>query len=109
MAMTVDSLLSSLQSHLTSQTPLIPVLHAQLGLPPTALTDELSELHAALVDCVNRKIDERRKEVSQWMEKCDLQETECVKLGRALGSHVKVVTSSVGELRKQQVRTVSSS
>lgn len=107
MATTVDSLLTSLQSHLTSQTPLIPTFHSQLGLPPTALTDELSELHAALVDCVDKKIDERRQEVSQWMEKCDFHESECVKLGRALGSHAKVVTSSVGELRKQHVSTVS--
>jgi Ase1/PRC1/MAP65 family protein len=109
MATTVESLLSSLQSHLNSQTPLIPVLHAQLGLPSTALTDDLSELHAALVDCVDRKIDERRKAVSEWMEKCDFLECECVKLSRALGSHAKVVATSVGELRKQQVRAVSSS
>ncbi|KAF8496347.1 microtubule associated protein-domain-containing protein [Gautieria morchelliformis] len=103
MATTVDSLLSSLQSHLISQTPLIPALHAQLGLPPTALTDELGELHTALVDCVDRKIGERQQEVTQWMNKCDLHEDECVKLTRALGSHVKNVTGSVGELRKQQV------
>jgi Ase1/PRC1/MAP65 family protein len=107
MATTVDSLLSSLQSHLTSQTPLIPALHAQLGLPPTALTDELGELHMALVDCVDRKIDERRQEVTQWMNKCNFHENECVKLARALGTHAKSVTGSVGELRKQQVGSSS--
>lgn len=106
MATTVESLLSSLQSHLNSQTPLIPVLHAQLGLPSTALTDDLSELHAALVDCVDRKIDERRKTVSEWMDKCEDLEGKCVKLSRALGSHVKVVATSVGEIRKQQVKTL---
>ncbi|KAF8586752.1 hypothetical protein K439DRAFT_916927 [Ramaria rubella] len=103
MATTVDSLLNSLQSHLTSQTPLIPALHAQLGLPPTALTDDLSELHTALVDCVDRKIDERRKEVAEWMRRCGVLENECLKLARALGSHTKAITGSVGELRKQQV------
>lgn len=107
MATTVESLLSSLQAHLTSQAVLIPVLHAQLGLPTTALTDELTELHTALVECVDRKIDERRKAVSEWMEKCNIVEGNCVKHSKALGSHAKVVATSVGELRKHQVRTIS--
>ena len=104
MVTTVDLLLNSLHTHLTSQTPIIPVLHAQLGLPPTALTDELGELHSALVDCVDRKIEDRRKEVGEWMEKCSQLEGDSLKLARALGSHAKVVAGSVGELRKEQVR-----
>lgn len=102
MATTVESLLTSLQSYLTTQTPLIPALHAQLGLPPTALTDELGELHSALIECVDRKINERRKEVEEWMKKCDGIESECIRLSKALGSHAKTLANSVGELRKQQ-------
>lgn len=103
MATTVESVLASLHTHLTSQTSLIPSLHAQLGLPPSALIDELNQLHAALVDTVDRKIEERRREVSEWMEKCAEVETDCIKHNKALGSFSKGVTYSVGELRKQQV------
>lgn len=103
MATTVESLLSSLQAHLTSQTPIIPSLHAQLGLPPTALTEDLAELHATLVDCVDKKIEERKRQVSEWMEKCVALENESLGFTKALGSHVKVIAGSVGELRKQQV------
>ncbi|GJJ12968.1 hypothetical protein Clacol_007215 [Clathrus columnatus] len=103
MATTVESLLTSLQTYLTAQTPIIPALHAQLGLPPTALTDELAELHNALIECVDKKIDGRRKEVEDWMNKCERVEIDCIRLSKALGSHAKTLANSVGELRKQQI------
>lgn len=104
MATTVESLVTSLQTYLTSQIPLIPALHAQLGLPPSALTDELAELHSALIDCVDKKIEERRIEVDEWMNKCEEIESVCIRFTKALGSHAKTLANTVGELRKQQVR-----
>jgi protein regulator of cytokinesis 1 len=81
----------------------MPILHGQLGLPPTALTEDLAELHAVLVDCVDKKIAERKEQVEEWTAKCGTLENESLRLLKALGSHAKVVAGSVGELRKQQV------
>ncbi|KIJ49148.1 hypothetical protein M422DRAFT_161626 [Sphaerobolus stellatus SS14] len=103
MATDIDNLLSSLHSHLTTQTSLIPALHAQLGLPETALREEISQLHAALVATVDQKIDERRREVEEWMDKCAALESECLKYNKALGAHAKGIAISVGELRRNQV------
>lgn len=103
MATTITSLLNSLQSHLQSQTQLLPTLHNQLGLPPTALTDELSTLQKQLTECVEAQIDVRRKQVDEWMSRCDEVESRCINYGKALGGHAKATGSSVGEIRKEQV------
>lgn len=102
-AMTLTSLLNSLHTHLQTQTQLLPTLHAQLGLPPTALEDELKALQEQLVKGVEKQIDLRRKEVEGWMEKCDRVENECLRYCKALGGNIKATGSSVGELRKEQV------
>ena len=86
-----------------SQTQLLPTLHAQLGLPPTALHDELSTLQQQLTQCIESQIDLRRKQVDGWMDKCALVEEECLRYGRALGGHLKSSGTSVGEIRKEQV------
>ncbi|THH09818.1 hypothetical protein EW146_g8570, partial [Bondarzewia mesenterica] len=65
----ITSLLDSLHTHLQSQTQLLPTLHAQLGLPPTALADELSALQQTLTQCVEDQIDGRRKQVNEWTAK----------------------------------------
>ncbi|TDL20353.1 hypothetical protein BD410DRAFT_791159 [Rickenella mellea] len=104
--LTISSLLDSLHKHLQQQTQLLPTLHAQLGLPDSALTRELSELQDLLENCVERQIEGRRKEVESWMEKCEEVEKDCLRLGRALGTHAKVVGASVGELRKQRALPV---
>ncbi|EIW55715.1 uncharacterized protein TRAVEDRAFT_38910 [Trametes versicolor FP-101664 SS1] len=103
MSTTITSLLNSLHTHLQSQTQLLPTLHAQLGLPPTALHDELSTLQQQLTQCIESQIDLRRKQVDQWMEKCSIIEDECLRYGRALGAHLKSSGPSVGEIRKEQV------
>lgn len=103
MSTTITSLLNSLHTHLQSQTQLLPTLHNQLGLPPTALADDLSALQKELTGCVERQIDARRKEVDQWMCKCEEVEKQCIRYANALGGHGKATGSSVGEIRKEQV------
>lgn len=99
----LTSLLNSLHSHLQQQTQLLPALHSQLGLPPTSLADELSALEQELTACVERQIDLRRKQVDQWMQKCSVVENDCGRYSKALGGHIKVTGSGVGELRKEHV------
>ncbi|KAJ7040686.1 microtubule associated protein [Mycena alexandri] len=84
--LTLTTLLNSLHTHLQSQTQLLPTLHAQLGLPPSALEDELKTLQQQLMRSVEAQIDTRRKE--------------------ALGGNVKATGSSLGELRKEKVLPV---
>lgn len=103
MSTTITSLLNSLHTHLQSQTQLLPTLHAQLGLPPTALHDELSALQQQLTQCIEGQIDLRRKQVDEWMEKCGTVEEDCLRYGNALGGHLKSSGTSVGEIRKEQV------
>lgn len=103
MATTITSLLNSLQSHLQSQTHLLPTLHNQLGLPPTALTDELAILQKQLTECIETQVEVRRKQVDEWMSRCDEVESCCIRYGKALGGHAKATGSSVGEIRKEQV------
>ncbi|KAJ3784520.1 microtubule associated protein [Lentinula aff. detonsa] len=98
----LTSLLNNLHTHLQTQTGLLPTLHAQLGLPPTALEDDLKKLQSLLIEGVETQIDSRRKEVEMWLEKCNGIEVECLKYAKALGGNVKATGSSVGELRKVQ-------
>lgn len=102
MAMTLTALLNSLHTHLQLQTQLLPTLHLQLGLQPTALEDELKTLQQQLVHSVELQIDKRRKEVEHWLEKCDSIENECVRYSKALGGNIKATGTSVAELRKEQ-------
>ncbi|KAF7798089.1 hypothetical protein EIP86_009303 [Pleurotus ostreatoroseus] len=103
MSTTLTSLLNSLHTHLQSQTQLLPALHNQLGLPATALADDLSVLQKELTECVERQIDTRRREVDQWMTKCEDVEKQCIGYANALGGNGKASGSSVGEIRKEQV------
>ncbi|VDB91686.1 unnamed protein product [Peniophora sp. CBMAI 1063] len=99
----ISSLLNSLHSHLQSQTQLLPALHTQLGLPPAALADELSLLQQSLTRCVEEQIDGRRREVDQWMLRCEEAEAECVNYNAVLGSGVKGSGCNFGEIRKEHV------
>ena len=99
----LTSLLDSLHTHLQHQTQLLPTLHAQLGLPPTAIEDELKSLQQQLVEGIERQIDIRRKEVHTWVEQCELVENECVRYSKALGGNTKVAGVSVAELKKEPV------
>ncbi|KAJ7472345.1 microtubule associated protein [Mycena galericulata] len=101
--LTLTTLLNSLHTHLQSQTQLLPTLHAQLGLPPSALEDELKMLQEQLMRSVEAQIDLRRKEVDNWMQKCESVEAECVHYTKSLGGNVKATGSSLGELRKEKV------
>ena len=104
--LTISTLLNSLHTHLQTQTQLLPTLHAQLGLPQSALTDELSALRERLASCVEQQIELRRQEVQEWMKKCDEVELSCSRYTKALGGHVKAIGASLGELRKQHVLPV---
>lgn len=104
--LTISSLLNSLHTHLQTQTQLLPTLHAQLGLPPSALSDELSALQQRLTETVESQIQTRRDEVDSWMKKCEDLSNDCTRYAKALGGHVKSTGASVGELRKQQVLPV---
>ena len=99
----LTSLLNSLHSHLQQQTQLLPALHSQLGLPHTSLADELSALEQELTACVERQIDLRRKQVDEWMQKCSVVENDCGRYSKALGGHIKVTGSGMGELKKEHV------
>lgn len=98
--MALTALLNSLHTHLQTQTQLLPTLHAQLGLPPSALEDELKDLEKQLMQSVENQIEQRQKEVDHWSEKCDIVEAECLRYSKSLGGNTKVAGSSVGELRK---------
>ena len=104
--LTISSILTSLQTHIQTQTQLLPTLHTQLGLPPSALVDELSSLQQRLADCVEKQIESRQREVDTWIHKCGGVEEECLRYSRALGPHIKIIGASVGELRKQHVLPV---
>ena len=97
----LTSLLDSLHTHLQQQTQLLPTLHAQLGLPPTAIEDELQSLQQQLVEGIERQIDARRKEVHAWVERCELVENECVRYSKALGGNTKVAGATVAELPRR--------
>lgn len=98
----LTSLLNSLHTHLQSQTQLLPTLHAQLGLPVTALEDELDSLKQKLMQSVESQIESRKKEVEKWVDKCGQVEVQCIRYSKALGGNIKATGSSVGELRKEQ-------
>ncbi|KAF7303775.1 hypothetical protein MIND_00607100 [Mycena indigotica] len=102
---TFTNLLNTLQSALSSELQLLPTLNAQLGRP-AALEDDISSLQDQLVRCVEACVEERRKEVDNWMGKCELVEQQCVNYTKALGGNIKATGSSLGELRKQQVLPV---
>ncbi|TFK70232.1 hypothetical protein BDN72DRAFT_888069 [Pluteus cervinus] len=99
---TLTSLLNSLHTHLQNQTQLLPTLHAQLGLPPSAIEDDLKALERKLMVEVESSVNGRKKEVEQWMEKCEEVENACLQYTRALGGNTKATGSSLGELRKEQ-------
>lgn len=101
-ATTLTSLLNSLHTHLQTQTQLLPTLHIQLGLPASALEEELKGLQEQLLEGVELRIDRRRKEVEEWMAKCEGLEHECLRYTKALGGNIKATGSSLGELRKEQ-------
>ncbi|KAJ6466840.1 microtubule associated protein-domain-containing protein [Mycena sanguinolenta] len=104
--LTLTTLLNTLHTHLHSQTQLLPQLHGQLGLPPSALEDELKNLQQQLMRSVETQIDLRRREVENWMEKCEAIEAECVHYTKALGGNIKATGNSLGELRKEKVLPV---
>ncbi|KAJ3509210.1 hypothetical protein NLJ89_g5340 [Agrocybe chaxingu] len=101
-AAALTSLLNSLHTHLQTQTQLLPTLHAQLGLPPSALEEDLKALQQQLVESVELQIEKRRKEVESWMERCDEIENQCVRYTKALGGNIKATGTNIGELRKEQ-------
>jgi protein regulator of cytokinesis 1 len=107
MSLTAETLLASLHEHLAFHTALLPQLHAQLGLPTTALATELEELRAILADAVEARVERRRKDVAMWAERCDELEKRCKDYSVALGGpsiagSIKGV-KPVAELRKEQV------
>ncbi|CAE6472496.1 unnamed protein product [Rhizoctonia solani] len=106
MSLTAETLLASLHEHLAFHTALLPQLHAQLGLPPTALATELQELRAVLADAVEERVERRKRDVAMWADKCDELERRCKDYSTALGGP-SIAGSIKGlkpaaELRKEQ-------
>lgn len=99
----LTALLNSLHTHLQTQTQLLPTLHSQLGLPSSALEDDLKTLQEELVRGVEKQVEARRKEVDEWMTRCDTVENECIRYSKALGAGIKSTGTSVGELRKEAI------
>lgn len=108
MSLTAETLLASLHEHLAFHTSLLPQLHVQLGLPPTALATELEELRKILADAVEERVERRRRDVAMWAERCEDLERRCKDYLTALGGpsiagSIKGI-KPVAELRKEQVR-----
>jgi Ase1/PRC1/MAP65 family protein len=95
-----ESLVSALIPHISQQTSLLPTLHQQLGLPPSALEADLSALREALLKTVEDCVESRRKEITDWAARCESVESRCKRLEAALGRR----TGSIGEVKKQNVR-----
>lgn len=108
MALTAKDLLDSLHEHLQQQTDLLPALHAQLGLAPSALAADLEHLRAVLAENVDAQVQRRRSEVNEWQETCEKVEKDCIKLAKCLGGHGRSIPS-VAEYRKNAVRCCSTS
>lgn len=95
-------LLESLVDHLQAQADLLPSLHAQLGLPPSALAADLERLRAVLAETVEAQIQQRHSEVTEWIVRCEKVERDCSVLLKCLGGSFKSSTSAI-ELRKNTV------
>jgi len=80
----------------------LPTLHGQLGLPQTALEDELQTLQHTLTKAVESQIEVRRKQVDDWIGKCEGVESGCARYSRALGTHAKVA-GSLSDLKAEKV------
>ncbi|KAJ1305438.1 hypothetical protein OPQ81_000448 [Rhizoctonia solani] len=106
MSLTAETLLASLHEHLAFHTALLPELHAQLGLPPTALATELQELRTVLADAVEERVERRKRDVAIWAAKCDELERRCKDYSAALGGPIIAGSikgvKPVAELRKEQ-------
>lgn len=103
-SLTPEAVVSALLPYLTLQTSKLPTLHAQLGLPASALQSDLLALRDALLKTVEDCVSTRQKEIQDWADRCDGVEDACSSLMKALGSHAKNgLMSSFGDLRKQLV------
>jgi Ase1/PRC1/MAP65 family protein len=98
-SLTPESLVSVLVPHISQQTLLLPTLHAQLGLPPSALESDLTALREALLKTVEDCVNNRKKEITQWEAKCEGVEARCRRLENAMGRRA----ASLAELKKQTV------
>ena len=101
-SLALSTLLSTLHTHLNAQTQLLPQLHSQLGLPATALEDELEELQHNLTRAVESQIDVRKKQVEEWEAKCEEMEIGCSRYARALGTNAKVA-GSLNEIKLEKI------
>jgi hypothetical protein len=85
-SLALNSLLTALQTHLQAQTQLLPDLHARLGLPPSALEDELAALEERLAACVAGPVAARAQEVTEWTARCAAAEAAARRHAAALGA-----------------------
>ena len=98
-------LLDSLVEPLTAQVHLLPAIHAQLGLPSSAIAADLDKLRAVLADAIEAQIQQRRSEVKGWLERCDKVERDCSVLAKSTGQDKseKPPASVISEFRKINV------
>ncbi|KAG8945513.1 hypothetical protein FRC04_000716 [Tulasnella sp. 424] len=100
---TPESLVAALHEHLSLHTTLLPRLHAQLGLPASQLRLELEELQTTLKQVVDGQLDRRKKEVEDWVTKCESVERECEDLRRALGGNNRASLEDAEEVHQVEV------
>jgi len=95
-------LLDSLVEPLTAQVHQLPAIHAQLGLPSSAIAADLDKLRVVLSDAIEAEIQQRRSEVKGWLERCDKVERDCNVLAKSTGldKSEDSPTSTISELRK---------
>lgn len=103
-AITPESVVQDLLPHLTLQTTLLPTVHAQLGLPSSALEQDLRTLRDALFKTIEDCVRARQQEVQEWADRCSGLEETCMQLANTIGANAKAVGTAVSELRQQTVR-----
>jgi protein regulator of cytokinesis 1 len=106
MTLTLTTLLTSLHSHLNSQSQILPEIHNQLGLSPSALQDDLATLQESLINTIDATVAARRNELDVWLEKCDAVDKECAQYARALAGNAKATGDSLADLRREKVLPV---
>jgi protein regulator of cytokinesis 1 len=95
--MSVATLLETLRAEIQAKTAELPILYAQLGLPATTLSEELTALQRRLVDGVDEVVDGRRREVDGWMERCKALENGIKTLLETTGAYASHIDRAGSE------------
>ncbi|KZO94497.1 hypothetical protein CALVIDRAFT_538955 [Calocera viscosa TUFC12733] len=95
--LTPSTLLPALQVPLLTLTHSLPALHRQLGLPPSALEEDLGQLRDALLSAIDHQLERRKEEVREWEGRCLGVERKVGGLRSKVGAWGKGVAEASGE------------